>query len=55
MTQHSNDPTGPCDRVHPHPVVALRDHLTQTMSAANQLRSVLATLDDPGRRFGEDR
>lgn len=55
MTQHSNDPTGPCDPVHPHPVGALRDHLTQTTSAANQLRSILATLDDPERRFSEDR
>lgn len=38
-----------------HPVVALRDQLTRTMTAANQLRSILATVDDPGRRFGETR
>lgn len=37
------------------PVVALRDQLTQTMTAASQLESILATVDDPGRSFGEIR
>jgi len=40
---------------HAHPVIALRDQLTQTLMAAGQLKSILATVDDPGRRFGEYR
>jgi len=39
----------------PPPLSALRDQLTQTMTSANQLRSILATVDDPGRRLGEIR
>ncbi len=39
MSQYPNDATGPAGRVHAHPVVALRDQLTQTLTAANQLRS----------------
>lgn len=55
MSQYPNDATGPAGRPHAHPVVALRDQLTQTLMAANQLRSILATVDDPGRRLGEPR
>ncbi len=55
MSQYPNDATGPAGRSHAHPVVALRDQLTQTMAAAKQLRSILATVDDPGRRLGEHR
>lgn len=39
-----------------HPVVTLRDQLTQTTAVASRLRSILATVeDDTGRRFGEQR
>ena len=55
MNQYPSDATGPAGRSHAQPVVALRDHLTQTLTAATQLRSILATVDDPGRRFGEPR
>ena len=54
MQQSPNVSTGPAGP-HPHPVVVLRDQLTQTMTATNQLRSILATVDDPGRRLGERR
>ncbi len=50
----ANSPFAACSP-QAHPVVALRDQLTQTMTAANQLRSIFATVDDPGRRFGEIR
>ena len=39
----------------PHPVVTLRDQLTQTMTASSRLRSILATVADPPRRVGERR
>lgn len=39
----------------PHPVVTLRDQLTQTMAASSRLRSILATVADPPRRVGEQR
>lgn len=39
----------------PDPVVMLRHQLTQTLSAASQLRSILATVEDPGRGVGEPR
>jgi hypothetical protein len=55
MNQSPNDSTGTTGGPPTHPVVALRDQLTQTMTAANHLRSILATVDDPGRRFGEYR
>lgn len=55
MNQFPNNSSGAACNPHPHPVVALRYQLTQTMTAANQLRSILATVDDPGRRFGEIR
>jgi hypothetical protein len=42
-------------RPQPHPVAALRDHLTQTMRSTAQLRSILAAVDEPGRRLGEHR
>ncbi len=52
MNQSPNaGPAGP----HPHPVVVLRDQLTQTMTATSRLRSILASVDDPGRRLGERR
>ena len=54
MNQPPNDSSGTAGRPHAHPV-ALRDQLTQTMTAAKQLKSILATVDDPGRRFGEHR
>ncbi|GAC1523416.1 MAG: hypothetical protein NVS3B1_09930 [Marmoricola sp.] len=54
MNQPPNDSSGTAGRPHAHPV-ALRDQLTQTMTAAKQLRSILATVDDPGRRLGEHR
>jgi hypothetical protein len=54
MNQSPNDSPGAAGRPHFHPVV-LRDQLTQTMTAAQQLRSILATVDEPGRRFGEHR
>ena len=38
-----------------HPVVALREQLTQALGAAGQLRAILATVEDPGRRVGEPR
>lgn len=54
MNQSPNDSPCTVGRPHFHPV-ALRDQLTQTMTAAKQLRSILATVDDPGRRLGEHR
>lgn len=39
----------------PHPVVTLREQLTQTMTASSRLRSILATVADPPRRVGEQR
>ncbi|ABM10538.1 hypothetical protein AAur_pTC10280 (plasmid) [Paenarthrobacter aurescens TC1] len=44
-------PAGP----HPRPVVVLRDQLTQAMTATSRLRSILAGVDNPGRRPGERR
>jgi len=38
-----------------HPVVALREQLTQALGAAGQLRQILATIEDPGRPVGERR
>lgn len=55
MNQPPNDSTFTARGLHAHPVAALRDQLTQTMTATNELRSILATVDDPGRRFGEHR
>lgn len=55
MNQHPNDSAGTAGRARAHPVVALREQLSQTVTAANQLRSMFATVDDPGRRFGEPR
>lgn len=55
MNQFPNESSGSAGFPPPHPVVALREQLTQTVTAANQLRSILATVDDPGRRFGEHR
>ena len=52
MNQCPNESTGSADGAHAHPVVALRDQLTQTMTAVTQLRSILATVDDTGRRLG---
>ena len=37
----------PTGGAQPHPVVALRDQLTQAMAAATQLRAILATVEDP--------
>lgn len=54
MNQSPNNSPGTAGRPHFHPV-ALRDQLTQTMTAAKQLKSILATADDPVRRFGEHR
>lgn len=54
MNQSPNNSPGTAGRPRLHPV-ALRDQLTQTMTAAKQLKSILATVDDPGRRFGEHR
>ena len=54
MTRTPNTPTTG-GHPHPHPVAALRDHLTQTMTASARLRSILAVVDDPGRRLGEHR
>lgn len=48
-------PTAPSGGRAPHPVIALRDQLTQAHSAADQLRAILARLEDPGRRIGEPR
>ena len=45
----------PTGGAQPHPVVALRDQLTQAMPAATQLRAILATVEDPDRRVGEPR
>jgi len=39
----------------PHPVVTLRDQLTQAITAASKLRAILATVEDPGRRVGQPR
>lgn len=57
MTRTPNTPNTPTTggHPHPHPVAALRDHLTQTMTASARLRSILAVVDDPGRRLGEHR
>jgi hypothetical protein len=54
MIQSPNDSPGTAGRPHFHPV-ALRDQLTQTKAAAKQFRSILATVDLPGRRLGEHR
>jgi hypothetical protein len=54
MNQSPNDSPGAAGRPHFRPV-ALREQLTQTMTAAKQLKSILATVDDPGRRLGENR
>ncbi len=45
MNQSPNDSPGTAGRPHGHPV-ALRDQLAQTMTAAKQLKSILATVDD---------
>ena len=55
MNQFPNYSPGAAGNPQAHPVVALRDQLTQTVTAASQLESILATVDDPGRRFGEIR
>ena len=55
MNQFPNNSSGAAGNPQAHPVVALRDQLTQTMTAANQLKSIFATVEDPGRRFGEIR
>lgn len=55
MNQFPNNSTGSVGITQAHPVVTLRDQLTQTMTAVNRLRSILATVGDPGRRFGEIR
>ena len=55
MKQDPTNSSGALGRPQAHPVLALRDHLTQTVTATNQLRSILAMADDPGRRFGENR
>lgn len=39
----------------PHPMVALREHLTQTLAATSQLQALLSTVQNPGRRGGERR
>lgn len=54
MNQSRITTAGPAGS-HPHPVIVLRDQLTQTITAASQLRSILATADDPGRRLGKRR
>ena len=54
MNQSPNDSPGTAGRSQFHPV-ALRDQLTQTMTAAKQLRSILARVTTPGRRLGEHR
>lgn len=48
----STRPTGGSPQ---HPVVTLREQLTQALGAAGQLRAILATVEDPGRRVGEPR
>ena len=55
MNQFPNYSPGAAGNPQAHPVVALRDQLTQTVTAASQLESILATVDDPGRRFSEIR
>jgi hypothetical protein len=45
MTPSSNTPTTG-GRPHPHPVVAMREYVTQAMSAVDRLRSVLAAVAD---------
>jgi len=55
MNQFPNNSSDAAGNPQAHPVVALRDQLTQTMTSANKLRSILATVDDPGRRLGEIR
>lgn len=55
MNESPSSPAGADDDHSPPPVVALREELTQTMTAANQLRSILATVDDPARRTGRIR
>jgi hypothetical protein len=45
MTLSTNTPTTG-GQPHPHPVVALREHVTQAMSAADRLRSDLAAVAD---------
>lgn len=55
MTQYPNESTGLADRAHAHPVAALHDQLTQIVTAASQLRTILAPVDDPDNRFGETR
>ena len=55
MNQFPNNSSGSAGNPQAHPVVALRDQLTQTITAVSRLRSILATVDDPGRRFGEIR
>lgn len=47
--------TPPAGGPSPHPVLALREHLAQTAAAATQLRSLLAVVEDPGRRPGASR
>lgn len=34
----------------PHPVPELREHLAQTLSAADRLRSIFGAVVDPDRR-----
>lgn len=53
MNQPTN--TMPAGGSPQHPVVTLREQLTQALGAAGQLRAILATLEDPGRRVGERR
>ena len=56
MNEFPNNSPGAASTSHRlHPVVALRDQLTQTMTAARQLCRFFATVNDPGRRLGEIR
>lgn len=56
MDQFTNRPAGGSPGAgSPPPVVVLRDELTQTTAAVDQLRSILGQADDPGRGPGARR
>lgn len=43
------------DQLHTDPLEQLREHLAQTISVTERLRSILATVDDSDRECGTHR
>lgn len=54
MNESPSEPTAADGSPPAPPVTGLRDELTKTITAANRLRSILATVNnDRGRRLGQ--